>query len=52
VTGRADDGIIEAVEHTGASFVLGVQWHPEANEESRVISALVRAAARETVVAR
>ena len=22
-------GLIEAVEHTGASWVVGVQWHPE-----------------------
>ena len=25
----ADDGLVEAVEHQNASFVLGVQWHPE-----------------------
>src|SRR5918996_220462 len=29
VTGRADDGIIEAVEHREGSWVVGVQWHPE-----------------------
>jgi putative glutamine amidotransferase len=29
VTGRAPDGIIEAVEGTGANFVVGVQCHPE-----------------------
>lgn len=30
VVAQASDGIIEAVEHTGApSFVIGVQWHPE-----------------------
>jgi putative glutamine amidotransferase len=28
VTGRADDGTIEAVEHAGG-WVVGVQWHPE-----------------------
>ncbi len=28
VTGRASDGVVEAVELPGAS-VLGVQWHPE-----------------------
>ena len=27
--GRASDGTIEAVEHRNASWVLGVQWHPE-----------------------
>lgn len=29
VTGRADDGIIEAIESREHSFALGVQWHPE-----------------------
>ena len=28
-TGRTDDGLVEAVEHPGKAFVLGVQWHPE-----------------------
>jgi putative glutamine amidotransferase len=29
VTGRAPDGVIEAVEGIGTSFVVGVQCHPE-----------------------
>lgn len=29
VTGRTDDGSIEAVERPASRFVLGVQWHPE-----------------------
>lgn len=29
VSARADDGIIEAVEHQGYKFIIGVQWHPE-----------------------
>ena len=29
VTGRADDGIIEAIEIQGMPFCVGVQWHPE-----------------------
>ncbi|MCC3358591.1 gamma-glutamyl-gamma-aminobutyrate hydrolase family protein [Bacillus sp. REN16] len=29
VCGVASDGIIEAIESKGHSFVLGVQWHPE-----------------------
>jgi putative glutamine amidotransferase len=29
VTGKAPDGIIEAVEAPGERFVVGVQWHPE-----------------------
>ncbi|MCA1723052.1 MAG: gamma-glutamyl-gamma-aminobutyrate hydrolase family protein [Thermomicrobia bacterium] len=28
VVGRADDGVIEAIEHATA-WVVGVQWHPE-----------------------
>jgi putative glutamine amidotransferase len=29
VSGRSEDGLIEAVELPDRSFVLGVQWHPE-----------------------
>lgn len=29
VSARAYDGVIEAVEHPGYAFCLGVQWHPE-----------------------
>ena len=29
VTALAEDGIIEAIEHTQKSFAIGVQWHPE-----------------------
>jgi putative glutamine amidotransferase len=28
-TAWSDDGILEGVEHTSASWVVGVQWHPE-----------------------
>jgi len=28
-TAVSDDGVIEAVEHPGKPFYLGVQWHPE-----------------------
>jgi putative glutamine amidotransferase len=38
------DDLPEAIEAPGSRFVLGVQWHPEADERSRVISALVEAA--------
>lgn len=45
VTGTATlDGLPEALELPDADFVLGVQWHPEADERSRVIGALVEAA--------
>jgi putative glutamine amidotransferase len=42
------DDLIEAIELPERSFVLGVQWHPEADPHSRVIAALVRAAVRAT----
>lgn len=29
VSARAGDGLIEAIENDGGSFVLAVQWHPE-----------------------
>lgn len=38
------DGLVEAIELPGRSFVLGVQWHPEADQASPVIAALVAAA--------
>jgi putative glutamine amidotransferase len=40
----AMDDLPEAIELTGARFVLGVQWHPEADETSSVLGALVAAA--------
>jgi putative glutamine amidotransferase len=40
------DDLPEAIEIPGKRFVLGVQWHPEADEESRVIRMLVAEAAR------
>ncbi len=39
------DDVIEAIELPGRRFVLGVQWHPEADDGSPVIGALVDAAA-------
>jgi putative glutamine amidotransferase len=38
------DRVPEAVEGTGGSWLLGVQWHPEADPDSAVIAGLVRAA--------
>jgi putative glutamine amidotransferase len=43
-TAHAADGVIEAVELTGARFVLGVQWHPEEGSDGRPFAALVAAA--------
>ena len=46
VTGiSALDDLPEAIEHPERSFVLGVQWHPEADARSRVVASLVDAAA-------
>jgi putative glutamine amidotransferase len=39
------DDLPEAIERPDRSFVLGVQWHPEADPRSRVIAGLVEAAA-------
>jgi putative glutamine amidotransferase len=45
VTGYSElDDLPEAIEGQDHRFVLGVQWHPEADERSRVIGALVREA--------
>jgi putative glutamine amidotransferase len=45
VTGTSTlDDLVEAIELPDRRFVLGVQWHPEADEGSRVIGALVQAA--------
>jgi putative glutamine amidotransferase len=38
------DAIVEAVEHSGHDFTLGVLWHPEADERSKIVSALIGAA--------
>ncbi|WP_433296885.1 gamma-glutamyl-gamma-aminobutyrate hydrolase family protein [Actinoplanes sp. CA-030573] len=44
VTGRAEDGLPEAVEDPDHRFVLGVQWHPEVIRDRRLFGALVAAA--------
>lgn len=46
VAALADDGIVEATEHVEASWVIGVQWHPEdtegnAEDRSRLVGAFV-----------
>jgi putative glutamine amidotransferase len=47
VTGRSDlDELPEAIELPDRRFALGVQWHPEADERSRLIGALVEEAAQ------
>jgi putative glutamine amidotransferase len=39
-----EDGIVEGIERPDRAFALGVLWHPEEDETSRVIAALVEAA--------
>jgi gamma-glutamyl-gamma-aminobutyrate hydrolase PuuD len=47
VTGRADDGTVEAVEVPGQAFAIGVQWHPEENsQDGRLFAALASAGQR------
>jgi putative glutamine amidotransferase len=47
VTGRADDGTVEAVEVPGQAFAIGVQWHPEEDSaDGRLFAALVEAGQR------
>jgi putative glutamine amidotransferase len=41
----ADDQIVEAVELQGHPFGIGVQWHPEEEEDPRIFQHLVAAAA-------
>ncbi len=42
VTGRAvEDDAVEALEDPSCPFVLGVLWHPEEDENSQLIKALV-----------
>ncbi len=46
VTGWSDlDDLPEAIEEPRNRFALGVQWHPEADERSKLIAALVAEAA-------
>jgi putative glutamine amidotransferase len=52
VTGRSSgDGLAEAFEDPEHTYLLGVQWHPEADVASRVVGSLV-AQAREFRAAR
>ena len=45
VTGwAASDELPEAIERPGRRYALGVQWHPEADETSRLIASLVEEA--------
>lgn len=43
-SGWTADGLPVALAARGPRFFLGMQWHPEADEDSQVIAALVAAA--------
>jgi putative glutamine amidotransferase len=45
VSGRSTiDDLPEAIESPERRFVLGVQWHPEVDERSRIVPTLVEEA--------
>jgi putative glutamine amidotransferase len=49
VSAAAPDGVVEAIEHGGYRFCLGVQWHPEffiSMGDRRIFEAFVAAARR------
>jgi putative glutamine amidotransferase len=50
VSGRAADGVIEAIEAADGRWLLGVQWHPETDQRSRLFNALADAAGRYALV--
>jgi putative glutamine amidotransferase len=41
-----EDDLIEAIELPGKAYALGVLWHPEEDERSRVVGSLVEASRR------
>jgi putative glutamine amidotransferase len=43
-SGWADDGLVEAIELPDRDFAVGVLWHPEEDEQSRVVGSLVEEA--------
>jgi len=46
VAARSADGVVEAIENTGGTFLVGVQWHPEQMDKKHyraLFGALVRA---------
>ena len=43
-----EDGVVEAIELPDRRFALGVLWHPEEDEASRVLHALVEEARSQT----
>jgi putative glutamine amidotransferase len=50
-SGWADDGLVEAIELPDREFAVGVLWHPEEDEQSRVVGSLVDEARSRRVAA-
>lgn len=55
-TARAHDGIVEGTEHRDASWMVGIQWHPEepqadARDRAAVFGAIVAEGARRRAAA-
>lgn len=50
-TGWAADGIIEAVERAKSTWVVGVQWHPEAHDGAELFAAFIAACKHSVSVA-
>jgi putative glutamine amidotransferase len=52
VSGRSTlDDLPEAIELQDNSFILGVQWHPEADDTSQIVDSLVAEARQRIGVA-
>lgn len=52
ISATAPDGVIEAIEHPGYRFCLGVQWHPEffiSEGDRRIVEAFVQASGVQAV---
>jgi putative glutamine amidotransferase len=45
-TGWAGDDTVEAFEHTGSAWVVGVQWHPEVHDGAALFAGFVAACGR------
>jgi putative glutamine amidotransferase len=52
VSGRARDGVVEAIESSDGAWVLGVQWHPEAGDKRELFEAFAAAARMGAAAAR
>jgi putative glutamine amidotransferase len=46
VSGRARDGVPEAIETEDGAWVLGVQWHPEAGDKRELFESFAEASAQ------